>query len=261
VLLGRPLAVPAVTGPASATARCCSSRPTPLAAHLETVRRRLVAAGAEVVEVELPDGFAALLDAGRLIVEAEAAGQHEAWFAEHAASYAPQIAGLVRAGLGRTAAELARAYHVRAAYRAALEPVLDGVDALLSPVAPGPAALRAKGTGDVRLCAPWSFTGVPSISIPTGTDDDGLPLALQLTGAPAGLERLLGAAAWCERVLGSTRDRGDAVGRQVARPWRAQPATNALGAACAETCRQRGRTTLAHSRDRCPRPPDGRCAS
>ena len=43
---------------------------------------------------------------------------------------------------------------------------------------------------------------MPSISLPTGLDDSGLPLALQLVQAPTGLARLLGVAAWCERVLG-----------------------------------------------------------
>ena len=52
------------------------------------------------------------------------------------------------------------------------------------------------------LCAPWSFAGVPSIAIPTGLDDTGLPLGLQLVGASRALERLLGAAAWCEGVIG-----------------------------------------------------------
>ena len=64
---------------------------------------------------------------------------------------------------------------------------------------PGPAPLRSEGTGDFMLCAPWSFAGVPSIAIPTGLDAAGLPLALQLVGASRALERLLGAAAWCER--------------------------------------------------------------
>jgi Asp-tRNA(Asn)/Glu-tRNA(Gln) amidotransferase A subunit family amidase len=42
---------------------------------------------------------------------------------------------------------------------------------------------------------------VPSITVPTGLDEAGLPLALQLVQAPAGLARLLGVAAWCERVV------------------------------------------------------------
>jgi len=42
---------------------------------------------------------------------------------------------------------------------------------------------------------------VPSIAIPTGLDADGLPLAIQLTGGTGRIEALLGAAAWCERVV------------------------------------------------------------
>ena len=42
---------------------------------------------------------------------------------------------------------------------------------------------------------------MPSIAIPTGLDDAGLPLALQLTGAPERFGRLLGAAAWCEAQI------------------------------------------------------------
>ena len=42
---------------------------------------------------------------------------------------------------------------------------------------------------------------MPSISLPTGLAPDGLPFALQLTGAPWAEVRLLAAAAWCERVI------------------------------------------------------------
>jgi Asp-tRNA(Asn)/Glu-tRNA(Gln) amidotransferase A subunit family amidase len=42
---------------------------------------------------------------------------------------------------------------------------------------------------------------VPAISIPTGLDEAGLPLAIQLVGGPGGLGRLLGAAAWSESVI------------------------------------------------------------
>ena len=149
----------------------------------------------------MPDSFGPLRDAGRVILEAEAASVHEAMFRAHAAEYGPQIAGLVRAGLEQAPAAVEQARTVQAAFRAAVIPLLDRFDALLSPVAPGPAPLRATGTGDFALCAPWSTAGVPSIAIPTGLDDAGLPLAIQLTGAPEGFGRLLGAAAWCEAQI------------------------------------------------------------
>jgi amidase len=81
-------------------------------------------------------------------------------------------------------------------------PLFATIDALVSPVAPGSAPRRSTGTGDFSLCGPWSFIGVPAISIPTGLDEAGLPLALQLVGGRGALGQPLGAAAWCERVIG-----------------------------------------------------------
>jgi aspartyl-tRNA(Asn)/glutamyl-tRNA(Gln) amidotransferase subunit A len=172
-----------------------------LRAHLEMLMARLAGAGATIVEVTLPPSFARIVDAGRLILEAEAAAYHQAMFAEHAADYGPGIAELVRAGLARPATELVRAERARATFHDAIVPTLGTVDALLSPVAPGPAPRVSEGTGDFSLCSPWSFIGVPSISIPTGLDEAGLQLALQLVGGPGRLGQLLGAATWSERVV------------------------------------------------------------
>jgi Asp-tRNA(Asn)/Glu-tRNA(Gln) amidotransferase A subunit family amidase len=171
--------------------------------QLDGLIARLADAGATIVEIELPLAFARIVEACRLILAAEAAAFHASMFAEHAADYGPGIARLVTAGLAGNATELARAERDRAAFRLAMAPVLATFDALLSPVAPGPAPLRSEGTGDFSLCAPWSLIGVPSISIPTGLDGAGLPLAMQLVSSsgPGELARLLGAAAWTERVV------------------------------------------------------------
>ena len=173
-----------------------------LRGHLETVMTRLADAGATLVEVALPTSFAGIVAAGRLILEAEAAAYHESMFAQNAGDYGPGIAELITAGLHRRATELVQAERARAAFRDAIVPLLGTFDALLSPVAPGPAPLRIEGTGDFSLCAPWSFVGVPAISLPTGLNEGGLPLAMQLIGGPGGVARLLGAAAWTERVIG-----------------------------------------------------------
>jgi Asp-tRNA(Asn)/Glu-tRNA(Gln) amidotransferase A subunit family amidase len=76
------------------------------------------------------------------------------------------------------------------------------VDALLSPTAPGVAPASLASTGDGSLCAPWSYSGVPAISLPSGVAPSGLPHAIQLVAAAGRDAHLLGVAAWCERVLG-----------------------------------------------------------
>ncbi len=73
-------------------------------------------------------------------------------------------------------------------------------DALITPGAPGPAPL-ATITGNPVMQLPWTTIGVPAISLPTGLAKNGLPLGVQLVGAPMNESGLLGVASWCEKVL------------------------------------------------------------
>jgi Asp-tRNA(Asn)/Glu-tRNA(Gln) amidotransferase A subunit family amidase len=159
-------------------------------------------AGATVVREPIPEPLEPVLAAGAVILEAEAARQHASWFENHADEYPPMMSSLVSAGLGRSPAEAAAAQRTRAAFRLSIAPWLASFDALVSPVAPSAAPLLGRGTGDPTLCAPWSYAGIPAMSIPTGLDDDGLPLAIQLVAAPGTIDRLVSTAAWCEARFG-----------------------------------------------------------
>lgn len=203
VLSGAPDAVERLERPRFGVARELMDRADPgLRAHLAGIIAALERDGATIIESGLPRTVDELIAAGRITLGVEAAAYHRAAFAIHESDYGPGIAELIRDGLARTADEAAEAERIRAAYREAVAPILAGVDALLSPVAPGPAPLLDAGTGDNALCAPWSFLGVPAISLPTGLDGDGLPLAIQLVGGTAGQARLLAAAGWVESVVG-----------------------------------------------------------
>jgi aspartyl-tRNA(Asn)/glutamyl-tRNA(Gln) amidotransferase subunit A len=173
-----------------------------LRSHLLEVVARLGDAGARITELTLPAAYGDIHAAGQVVLEAEAATYHQAAFAKHAAEYGPGMAEMVARGLARPATEYVSANRARLAFREAMVPLLEAHDALLSPTAPGAAPAGLGWTGDASLCAPWSSAGVPSITLPTGVDAAGLPLALQLVQAPGGTGRLLGAAAWCERMIG-----------------------------------------------------------
>lgn len=158
-------------------------------------------AGACVSEVKLPAAFADLHAAGRAVLEAEAAAAHQARFAVHAAEYGAALRKLVEEGLRRSAVSYVGAIRAIAAFREAMVPILTGHDALLTPTAASPAPRGLGSTGDPFFCAPWSFTGSPAISLPSGLADTGLPHAVQLISTPGNDARLLAVAAWCERVL------------------------------------------------------------
>jgi Asp-tRNA(Asn)/Glu-tRNA(Gln) amidotransferase A subunit family amidase len=205
VLADRVLEPADVRGPRLAIGRQLFDRAEPgLRRHLDSVVEQLRAAGAQVSEVTLPPAFAEIHAAGQVVLEVEAATYHQPAFAKHAADYGPGMAEMIPRGLARLATEYVAANRARLAFREVMIPLLEDHDALLSPTAPGSAPAGLGWTGDASLCAPWSSAGVPSISLPTGIDAAGLPLALQLVQAPGGLERLLGAATWCEAVVGFT---------------------------------------------------------
>ena len=78
--------------------------------------------------------------------------------------------------------------------------MLTATSSLLCPATTGPAPL-ADTTGDPAFNSPWSYTGLPTISIQTGYFVDGLPLAIQLVAGPNREDLLFSVAAWCEKRL------------------------------------------------------------
>jgi Asp-tRNA(Asn)/Glu-tRNA(Gln) amidotransferase A subunit family amidase len=81
---------------------------------------------------------------------------------------------------------------------------MERVSVLLSPTAVTPAPKDLTNTGDLRFQSPWTFLGLPAISLPSGLANDGLPFGIQFAAGAFQEARLLSAAAWCERALGVT---------------------------------------------------------
>jgi aspartyl-tRNA(Asn)/glutamyl-tRNA(Gln) amidotransferase subunit A len=212
--------------------RSLLERATPeISAHLETVVRTLRGQGASVVELDLPpsfgDGttalwtaasaneamgraahtiaFSGIHDAARAVMQAEAAAAHHDLFATHSEDFPPKIRLALEGGQAIPAVAFLRAQEVRRRFRAEATATAMHYDALLLPTAGAPAPKGLESTGDPYFCAPWTAAGMPAIALPSGLAEDGLPLSIQLVGAPFAEARLLAAAAWCERVLAFDR--------------------------------------------------------
>ena len=169
--------------------------------HLRAAVDAFRTAGATVMDVGLPASFGALHAAGLAVLEAEAAAYHEEAFKKHGAEFGKEIRAAVAAGLEASAIGYVKANRARLRFRDEVLPMLAAHDVLLSPTTPAPAPAGLGSTGDGSLCAPWSYAGVPSISLPSGLAPSGLPFAVQLTAAAGHEQALLRAAAWCESVL------------------------------------------------------------
>ena len=178
------------------------ARATPeMGKHLEAVTRGLEAAGARLEDVAMPAAFASIYDVGATVLRAEAAAAHAPLFPAHAAEYPPKIKELIELGHAISAPVYLAAQAARRQVREAVGAIAARYDAFLLPTIGAPAPRGLASTGDPSFCSPWSFLGMPAITLPTGVEG-GLPLAVQLVAAPWSEARLLAAAAWCERVIG-----------------------------------------------------------
>jgi aspartyl-tRNA(Asn)/glutamyl-tRNA(Gln) amidotransferase subunit A len=170
-------------------------------AHLEDVATRLEKAGAHVTEVSFPATAPEIAEAVQPVMRYEAAQSHAELYAANRDGYRPSIKALVEGGLATSEEQYERGRAYVDGLLAALSAILDGVDAILLPTAPGTAP-DLSTTGPGIFCGPASFTGLPSISLPSGVAPNGLPFSVQLIGPMLGESRLLNAAAWVEGVLG-----------------------------------------------------------
>jgi aspartyl-tRNA(Asn)/glutamyl-tRNA(Gln) amidotransferase subunit A len=158
--------------------------------------------GAEVREVSLPDGFAELHRMHRVIMCAEAAAVHAEPFAQRAADYRPSIRSVIEEGLSLPAVDYARARTHQVRFRSEMQRAFGDADVLLTPATLTPAPRDLSTTGDPAFNSPWSYTGLPTCVLPTGTASNGLPVGVQLAGRAFGEADLLASSAWCEAQLG-----------------------------------------------------------
>ena len=156
-------------------------------------------AGATVSDVPLPDALSDVHRQHRTLMSAETAAFHRARFARHPDDFEPLLAGFIQEGLAVSATDYIASREHRAEAITAMAQVFDNYDVLICPSACGPAP-GPETTGDPGFNSPWSFTGLPTVTVPCGLTD-GLPLGLQIIGAAGGETGLLPAAAWCEDIL------------------------------------------------------------
>ncbi len=156
--------------------------------------------GAKVGEVVPPAAFSEVLMRHRTVMAVEAAQFHETRLRRHPEDYGPNITTLLEEGLACPATEYARAKQHQRELIGEMDDYLGDAYALLCPATTSPAP-DAATTGDPAFNSPWSYTGLPVVSFPVATSDDGMPLAIQLVGRRRGEADLFMVAAWCEALF------------------------------------------------------------
>lgn len=150
-----------------------------------------------------PAGFAEVPRWHRLIMAVEAAQVHGERLRRHPDDYPPRIRALIEEGLAASAVDFRTARLHRDDLEEQVQATLftnRGADVFVTPAAPG-VAPTPETTGDPAMNAPWSYLGLPTVSVPIGWEG-GLPLAAQLIGARENEAGVLSVAAWFEAAAG-----------------------------------------------------------
>ena len=164
-----------------------------MARATEEATRVLAQIGANVLEVAFPSPDAVVRDWIPLC-GVEAAVAHEATYPSRAAEYGPLLAGLLEAGRSLDGRTVAKMLLRREAFRGQLNALFCNIDLLIVPVmnvaaptldelaAAGrtPAALEAR----LRFTAPFDMSGHPTLTLPGGKTNNGLPVGFQIVGRP-----------------------------------------------------------------------------
>jgi aspartyl-tRNA(Asn)/glutamyl-tRNA(Gln) amidotransferase subunit A len=175
-------------------------------AAVEDALQILRGLGAELVDVVWPDVQLSNTITWTIIL-AEASAYHRAWFRTQPDAYSEETRHNLLLGEQLCAADYIQAQRARSVLQHQVTDVLAGVDAVVTPslqiTAPriGQTIVEVGGKQKeinpvfIRLADPFNVTGQPAISVPCGFDTQGLPIGLQIAGAPFAEQTVLRVAA------------------------------------------------------------------
>lgn len=182
-----------------------------VAEAIRAIASKLQQLGAQVTEVRVPDVEEANF-AARVVQLAEVAAVYVN--SRDLSQFGEDVRGLIEQGRMLAGYEYVNAQRVRTLFRRELDALWRDVDILLCPTTPttappaGQTTIEINGTEEntrmasTRLVRSINFFGEPALSMPCGRDKNGLPIGLQLIGAPFSEPKLFQIAKTIERISG-----------------------------------------------------------
>jgi Asp-tRNA(Asn)/Glu-tRNA(Gln) amidotransferase A subunit family amidase len=157
----------------------------------QTLARRLACE-----ETVLPTPFAEAAQIHRTIMEADLALSFSSEYERGKERLSPILRTMIEQGRQTLAVDYNRAVAAVPGLRRALDDLLRRYDAILTPATTGVAPAGLASTGSPIFCTIWTLCGVPAVTIPLLTGEQGLPLGVQLIGRTGDDARLLRTARW-----------------------------------------------------------------
>jgi amidase len=165
--------------------------------------------GAEIIEVAVPDPSQQIIDwVPNCAVEAAVA--HEASFSTRRKDYGPVLASVIENGRCICATSYQKILLRRMEFRGLLSALFRNIDLLLTPVQPVPPltmqTIRTLGDQPEliaklqRYTCPFDMSGHPTITLPAGISNAGMPTGIQLVAAALDESTLVRAGAAFQRT-------------------------------------------------------------
>jgi len=160
-------------------------------AAFQTLARRLACE-----EAELPTPFDEAAQIHRTILEADLALSFSSEYERGKERLSPILRTMIEQGRQTLAVDYNRAVAAVPGLRRALDDLLQRYDVILTPATTGVAPAGLASTGSPIFCTIWTLCGVPAVTLPLLTGEQGLPLGVQLIGREGDDARLLRTARW-----------------------------------------------------------------
>ena len=142
-------------------------------------------------EIDLPDDFRSAWPALRAIMAAEMAHNLGA-LVDQGGEVSAQFRDLIAEGRKVTASEYLAAVRDARHHAEGMMGIFEQfADAIITLPARGVAPQGIGATGDPVFCTLWTLIGYPALNLPLLENAEGLPIGVQLVGAPGRDERLL----------------------------------------------------------------------
>jgi Asp-tRNA(Asn)/Glu-tRNA(Gln) amidotransferase A subunit family amidase len=149
-------------------------------ALLPRIASALSRAGASVADCELSPTVAAIVEAHPIVMNNESARSLGWELANAREQISDGLLERLEFGLSQSEVAVAGAYTAFASAQAAFPACMEGLDALVTPSAPGQAPAGLEWTGDPAFNLIWTSLHVPCVTVPAGIGPDGLPLGIQI---------------------------------------------------------------------------------
>ena len=152
--------------------------------HFEAQLTKLLHAGYEVKRIRTLEEIGTVNEQHRRMIAGEMARVHSSWFKEHGYLYRPKTAQTIEQGLTVSDQELERLRSGRLRFREGLERQMEseGIAFWVCPSTTDHAPKGLESTGSPVMNLPWTYAGLPTLSLPSGLDPAGLPLGIQVVG-------------------------------------------------------------------------------